>query len=189
MLNTFHLSNNYNNMFTCIALSYLTNIQVRSSDDQVGGFKTANQSLNLQTFLPTAVECAMWHIQYSKYGGQSKGCGPSPNVSLSESSRDSGDDYREKPEGRGARDRETEGQERDTLGGLSILASGRASGRREQLHRGRQGRLGRVGQYTGRSVHTHRESQSNYHLMLIIIIANKYTPVKPSHCNSSDYGH
>ena len=36
-------------------------------------------------------------------GGQSKGCGPSPNVSVPESSRDSGDDYREKPEGRGAR--------------------------------------------------------------------------------------
>ena len=56
----------------------------------------------------------MWHIQNSKYGGQSKGCGPSPNVSLSESSRDSGDDYREKPEGRGARQTETERQrERD----------------------------------------------------------------------------
>ena len=53
-------------------------------------------------------------------------------MSLSESSRDSGDDYREKPEGRGARDRETEGQERDTLEGLSIPPSGRAGGRREQ---------------------------------------------------------
>ena len=43
------------------------------------------------------------------------------------------------------RDREREGQERDTLGALSIPASGRAGGRREQLHRAQQGRLGRVG--------------------------------------------
>ena len=50
--------------------------------------------------------CAIKQIWLGKYGGQSKGCGPSPNVSLSESSRESGDDYREKPEGRGARQRE-----------------------------------------------------------------------------------
>ena len=60
----------------------------------------------------------MWHIQYSKYGGQSKGCGPSPNVSVPESSRDSRDDYREKPEGRGARqterDLESGDSERET---------------------------------------------------------------------------
>ena len=93
----------------------------------------------------------MWHIQYSKYGGQSKGCGPSRNVSLAESSRDSGDDYREKPEGRGARQTDLEsqgerdGQERGTLGALLIPTSGRAGGRREQLHRAWQGRLGRVG--------------------------------------------
>ena len=40
---------------------------------------------------------------------------------------------------------EREGQERDTLGALSIPASCRPGGRREQLHRARQGRLGRVG--------------------------------------------
>ena len=56
----------------------------------------------------------MWHIQYSKYGGQSKGCGPSPNVSVLESSRDSGDDYREKPEGRGARQTERDLESRDS---------------------------------------------------------------------------
>ena len=71
-------------------------------------------------------------------------------MSLSESSRDSGDDYREKPEGRETerehRLGEREGQERDTLGALAIPASCRAGGRRGQLHRARQGRLGRVGQ-------------------------------------------
>ena len=74
------------------------------------------------------------------------------DVSLSESSSDSGDDYREKPKGRGARQTEREqrlgereGQERDTLGALSIPASCRVCGRREQLHRARQGKLGTVG--------------------------------------------
>ena len=112
--------------------------------------------------------CAMWHIQYSKYGGQSKGCGPSPNVSLSESSRDPGDDYREKPEGRGARQTERAETRRERRTGRTLdprqLQSWWEEGATPQGHGKGDGHVTSPdrGEWDtrlkGRSVHTHRDS-------------------------------
>ena len=109
----------------------------------------------------------MWHIQYSKYGGQCKGCGPSPNVSVPESSRDSGDDYREKPEGRGARQTETDLERRT---GRALDPRQRQSWWEEgAAPQGTAQETGESGTLKGRSVHTHRDSQSNYHVILSLI--------------------
>ena len=90
------------------------------------------------------------------------------------------------PRGEGPeRDRErveTDGQTLDSRQRQSWWEEGAAP-------QGTARETGESGTLKGRSVHTHTDSQSNYHLMLSFNVINKYTLFKPSHCSSSDYGH
>ena len=88
--------------------------------------------------------------------------------------------------------------ERDALGGLSTPTSGRAGGRREQLHRGtaretgpdraRIGESGTLGSKVGLYTHTETHDPS-YNLNVIIdYYCNKPIILNPLIVYSSDYG-
>ena len=104
----------------------------------------------------------------------------------------------EGPDRPGERERADIG-ERDALGGLSTPASGRAGGRREQLHRGtaketgpdraRIGESGTLGSKVGLYTHTETHDPS-YNLNVIIdYYYKKYTVLNSLIVYSSDYGH